>query len=65
MDESDDPIHAASRRLAGINALRKLRELVDEENAHALWKARWARRLGTLFVLIAVAALAWVVRRAP
>lgn len=61
---SDDPeIRRAVRRTVGIAALRRLRRLVDAENAREAAKARWGRRLSVFFVLAAVLALAWMVFR--
>ena len=61
---SDDPeIQRAVRRTVGIAALRRLRRIVDADNALEADKARWARRLSILFILAAVLALAWIVIR--
>ena len=61
---SDDPdIQRAVRRTVGIAALRRIRRLVDADNAHEAAKQRWARRLGVLFMLAAVLALAWMLIR--
>ena len=62
---SDDPdIRRAVRRTVGIAALRRLRRLVDAENAREAAKARWGRRMSVFFfVLAAVLALAWMVFR--
>ena len=57
---SDDPkIRHAVRRTVGIAALRRLRRIVDADNALEANKALWARRLSILFLLAAVLALAW------
>jgi hypothetical protein len=59
MNSEQPDITHASRRLAGISALRKLRRLVDEENAQEHQKARWALRIGVIF---AVAVGVFVIR---
>jgi len=64
---SDDPeIQRAVRRTVGIAALRRLRRIVDAENALEAEKARWSRRLTIVFVVLAACALlalAWIVFR--
>ncbi|MBS1197566.1 MAG: hypothetical protein H6R18_1351 [Proteobacteria bacterium] len=54
---SDDPeIAAATTRMTGVSALRKIRKLVDEENANEHLKSRWAPRFiaftGVLLILL-------------
>lgn len=56
-------VDRASRRLAGLAALRRLRRLVDEENALELWRTRWALRLGSLFAVVGAALLAYLLSR--
>lgn len=55
-DTENHEIAAASQRAAGISALRKIRQLVDEENANEQLKERWIPRViviaGVLFVLL-------------
>jgi len=51
------------RRTAGIAALRRLRRIVDADNALEADKIRWARRLSIFFALVAVVVLAWIVIR--
>ncbi len=61
---NDDPeIQRAVRRTVGIAALRRLRRIVDADNALEAEKTRWARRLSILFLLAAVPALAWILIR--
>ncbi len=64
---SDDPeIQRAVRRTVGIAALRRLRRIVDAENALEAEKARWGRRLTIFFVALAACvllAIAWIVIR--
>ena len=61
IDSNSDPgIEQAVRRTAGIAALRKLRRLVDSENAHERWKAKWALRLGAVFAITGIAWLVWL-----
>jgi len=61
---SDDPeIRRAVRRTVGIAALRRIRRLVDADNALEEQKARWARRIGLLLLAAAIAAVAWIVIR--
>jgi ferric-dicitrate binding protein FerR (iron transport regulator) len=59
----DPEIRRAVQRTVGIAALRRLRRLVDAEQALEADKRRWARRL-TLFLLVAgILAVAWIVIR--
>jgi hypothetical protein len=61
---SDDPeIQSAVRRTVGIATLRRLRRIVDADNALEADKSRWARRLSIFFILVAVLVLAWIVIR--
>jgi type VI protein secretion system component VasF len=64
---SDDPeIQRAVRRTVGIAALRRLRRIVDAENALEAEKARWGQRLTIFFVVLAACvllAVAWIVIR--
>ena len=61
---SDDPqIQRAVRRTVGIAALKRIRRIVDADNELEAGKQRWARRLGVLFMLAAVLALAWMLIR--
>ena len=61
---NDDPeIQRAVRRTVGIAALRRLRRMVDAEQALEANNARWVRRLSVFFILAAVLALAWTVIR--
>ncbi|HJW26722.1 MAG TPA: hypothetical protein VJ576_17625 [Rhodocyclaceae bacterium] len=63
MTLDQEAVDRASRRLAGLAALRRLRRLVDEENALEFWRARWAFRLGTLFAVVGAALLAYLLIR--
>lgn len=54
-----EQIDRAARRTAGIAALRRIRRLVDEDNALEAWRSRWALRISTLFLAVAAALLAW------
>ena len=61
---SEDPeIQRAVRRTVGIAALRRIRRIVDADNALEADKSRWARRLSIFFLLAALLALAWIVIR--
>ncbi|MCK9387463.1 MAG: hypothetical protein M0Q22_03590 [Sulfuritalea sp.] len=61
---SDDPeIQHAVRRTVGIAALRRLRRMVDADNALEAKKARWALRLSLLFILAAAMVVTWIVIR--
>ena len=61
---NDDPeIQRAVRRTVGIAALRRLRRMVDADNALEAEKALWGRRLTIFFLLAAVLALAWILIR--
>jgi hypothetical protein len=61
---SDDPeIQRAVRRMVGIAALRRIRKIVDADNALEAEKSRWARRLSLLFLIAAALVLAWIAIR--
>ncbi|MDZ4254126.1 MAG: hypothetical protein U1A72_16285 [Sulfuritalea sp.] len=61
---SDDPeIRRAVRRTVGIAALKRIRRLVDADNAHEAARQRWARRLALLFVAAAAMVVAWMLIR--
>ncbi len=60
----DDPeIKRNVRRAVGIAALRRMRRIVDADNALEAAKRRWARRLSIVLLLAALLALAWIVIR--
>ncbi|WP_310449918.1 hypothetical protein [Sulfuritalea sp.] len=59
----DDKIQRAVRRTVGIAALKRIRRIVDADNELEAGKQRWARRLGVLFMLAAILALAWMLIR--
>jgi hypothetical protein len=40
-----------------IHGLRRLQELVNEENRNQAWKSRWALRIGLVFILLISAAM--------
>ena len=61
--KEDPEIQRAVRRTVGIAALRRLRRLVDADNALEAEKALWGRRLTIFFLLAALLALAWFVIR--
>lgn len=53
---SDDPLQQNIRRSTALHALRKIRGIVDEENADDAFKAhtlRWFLRYGWLILLAA------------
>lgn len=52
-------IEAASRRTAGVAALRHIRRIVDAEVAHEALKATWARRFGSAFGVLAIVVVTW------
>jgi hypothetical protein len=61
---SEDPeIQRAVRRTVGIAALRRIRRIVDADNALEAGKQRWARRLTIAFLLAAALVLAWMLIR--
>lgn len=61
---TDDPeIERAVRRTVGIAALRRIRRIVDADNALEAGKQRWARRLSVLLIIATFLALAWIVIR--
>ena len=43
---------SAVKRIVGISTLRRLRHLVDEENAQQRNNALWASRIGAAFVIV-------------
>ena len=59
----DEKIQRAVRRTVGIAALRRIRRIVDADNALEAGKQRWARRLAIALVLAAVLVLAWMLIR--
>lgn len=59
----DEKIRRAVRRTVGIAALKRIRRIVDADNELEAGKQRWARRLGGLFMLAAILALAWMLIR--
>jgi hypothetical protein len=59
----DPEIERNVRRTVGIAALRRIRRIVDAENAAEADKRRWARRLSIIFLLAALLALAWIMIR--
>lgn len=48
-----------SRRLAGQSALRKLRRLVDDEEALEHWRRQWIKGVAALAGLGGIAILLW------
>lgn len=64
MNDDQTRIDEAVRRSAGIAALRRLRRLVDAEDAQHHVNARWARRLGIVFALAALLLACWLGWRA-
>ena len=59
----DSEIQRAVRRSVGIAALRRIRRIVDADNALEAEKTRWARRLAIAFVLAALLVLGWMAIR--
>jgi len=59
----DEKIQRAVRRTVGIAALKRIRRIVDADNALETEKSRWALRLSIFFMLVAVLALAWIAIR--
>ena len=62
MSEGEE-IRRAVRRTVGIAALRRIRRIVDADNALEGGKQRWARRLSIALILAAVLVLAWMLIR--
>lgn len=58
-DHHEENITAASRRAAGISALRKIRQLVDEERALDRLKAHWASNIIAICALVFLFTLAY------
>ncbi|OQA34129.1 MAG: hypothetical protein BWY57_00699 [Betaproteobacteria bacterium ADurb.Bin341] len=60
----DQEIRTASTRSAGIAALRQIRKLVDEENAHDQKKTLWARRVTAIAsAIIGLLLLAFLLKK--
>lgn len=57
----DPKIAAASRRVAGISALRQIRQLVDAEMAEENAKARWAKRISVAAIVGGIVAVSWTI----
>ncbi len=58
---TDDPLQQNIRRTTAVHALKKIRHIVDEENADDAFKARalrWSVRYGWLVLLLVAALLA-------
>ncbi len=61
---SDDPeIQRAVRRTLGLAALRRIRRIVDADNALEAEKSRWAWRLSLFFIIAAAMVVAWIAIR--
>ena len=60
---SDEDVDKAVRRTVGVAALRRLRAMVDADQAQQSAEARWARRLGIAFLAAAVLWVAWLAFR--
>jgi hypothetical protein len=59
----DEKLQRAVRRTVGLAALRRIRRIVDADNALEADKQRWAWRLSIFLILAAVLALAWIAIR--
>ena len=59
----DAEIRRAVRRTVGIAALRRLRRMVEADNALEAEKERRAWQLSLFFILAAALVLAWIVIR--
>ncbi|MCX7164478.1 MAG: hypothetical protein WCI19_08400 [Betaproteobacteria bacterium] len=59
----DAEIRRAVRRTVGIAALRRLRRMVEADNALEAEKERRAWQLSIFFILAAALVLAWIVIR--
>lgn len=55
MNKPDSP--SSKERIKLIHGLRRLQELVNEENRTQAWKSRWALRIGLVFIVLISAAL--------
>lgn len=57
---ADDPrIAAASRHVAGVAALRKIRRIVDEELTQEETKSRWAKRISVFAIIGLIVGASW------
>ncbi|MCF8150372.1 MAG: cytochrome d ubiquinol oxidase subunit II [Burkholderiaceae bacterium] len=56
----DPELRRSVRRTVGIAALRKIRRIVDAEQAREEGSRRWARRLSLVFVVAAALVLVWM-----
>ncbi|MDP1734956.1 MAG: hypothetical protein Q8L44_11415 [Sulfuritalea sp.] len=59
----DEKLQRAVRRTVGLAALRRIRRIVDADNALEADKQRWARRLSIFLILAAALVLAWIAIR--
>ena len=59
----DPDIERNVRRTVGIEAMRRIRRIVDAENELEAQKARWARRIALGLLAVAALALAWIAFR--
>ena len=57
----DPEIERNVRRTVGIAALRRIRRIVDADDALEAGKRRWARRLTAVLIVATVVAVAWIV----
>lgn len=55
----DPDIERNVRRTVGIEAMRRIRRIVDAENELEAQKERWARRIALALLAAATLALAW------
>ena len=61
--KADPEIERNVRRTVGIEALRRIRRIVDADNELEAQKARWARRITLALVAAALLAVAWIAFR--
>ncbi|MBI5793288.1 MAG: hypothetical protein HZA63_17630 [Rhodocyclales bacterium] len=55
----DPDIERNVRRTVGIEAMRRIRRIVDADNELEAQKARWAQRIALALIGAAALALAW------
>lgn len=64
MTPEREDIDPAARRFVGVAALRRLRRLVDEDQARTQHEARWASRIALAFLAAATFILfLWLAKR--
>ncbi|MGE5387201.1 MAG: hypothetical protein ACM3SV_15070 [Betaproteobacteria bacterium] len=56
-------IAADTQRLAAVSALRRIRRIVDCDQAEEEFKSRWASRIGAVAGVLLIVAITWTLYR--